>query len=35
MMPLVARSDSCPGCGGHRLRLDEGVAMRVKELEVE
>src|SRR5512146_602004 len=34
MMPLAARGDSCPGCGGHRLRLDEGVAMRIKELEV-
>lgn len=35
MMPLAARSDSCPECGGFRLRVDEGAAMRVKELEVE
>lgn len=34
-MPLAARGDPCPGCGGHRLRLDDGMAMRVKELEVE
>lgn len=35
LVPLASREDSCPECGGVRLRLDEGVAMRVKELEVE
>lgn len=35
LMKLAARSDPCPGCGGFRLRMDEGVAMRVKELEIE
>lgn len=34
-MPLDARGDACPECGGHRLRLDAGIAMRVKELEIE
>ncbi len=35
LVPLTSREDSCPECGGFRLRLDEGVAMRVKELEIE
>lgn len=35
LMLLVRRGDPCPGCGGHRMRLDEGLAMRVKELEIE
>lgn len=35
LMPLAARSDPCPECGGFRMRVDEGIAMRVKELEVE
>ena len=35
LMPLVTRGDPCPACGGHRMRVDEGLAMRVKELEVE
>lgn len=33
--PLLARSAPCPECGGYRMRLDEGLAMRVKEFEVE
>ena len=33
--PLSARSDPCPECGGYHMRLDEGLAMRVKELEIE
>jgi len=33
--PLASRSDPCPECGGYRMRLDEGLAMRVKELEIE
>ncbi len=35
LVPLASRSDPCPECGGFRLRMDEGVAMRVKELEIE
>jgi hydrogenase nickel incorporation protein HypA/HybF len=34
-IPLEARSDSCPECGGYHMRVDEGAAMRVKELEIE
>lgn len=33
--PLAARGAPCPVCGGYRLRLDEGSAMRVSELEIE
>ncbi|HXU93174.1 MAG TPA: hydrogenase maturation nickel metallochaperone HypA [Gallionella sp.] len=35
LVPLAARGDPCPECGGFRLRMDEGVAMRVRELEIE
>lgn len=33
--PLAMRGAPCPQCGGYRLRLDEGSAMRVSELEIE
>lgn len=35
LMPLATRGDPCPVCGGHRMRLDGGLAMRVSELEIE
>jgi hydrogenase nickel incorporation protein HypA/HybF len=35
LTPLAVRGDPCPGCGGFHLRLDEGLAMRVSELEIE
>lgn len=34
-VPLTARYDPCPACGGFRLQVSEGIAMRVKELEIE
>lgn len=34
-VPLAARHDPCTACGGFRLQVAEGVAMRVKELEIE
>ncbi|WP_435626683.1 hydrogenase maturation nickel metallochaperone HypA [Candidatus Ferrigenium straubiae] len=34
-VPLAARYDPCTTCGGFRLQVAEGTAMRVKELEIE
>jgi hydrogenase nickel incorporation protein HypA/HybF len=34
-VPLAARYDPCPDCGGFRLEMTAGDALRVKELEVE
>lgn len=34
-VPLAARYDPCAACGGFRLQVAEGTAMRVKELEIE
>lgn len=33
-VPLAARHDPCPFCGGHRLRVTAGEEMRVKDMEV-
>ena len=33
-VPLAARYDPCPQCGGHRLQVTAGEEMRVKEIEV-
>lgn len=35
LTPLATRGDPCPECGSFHLRVDEGLAMRVKELEIE
>lgn len=32
---LTDRAAGCPACGGHRLRVEAGDEMRVKELEIE
>jgi len=32
---IAARQNPCTACGGFRLRVAEGIAMRVKELEIE
>jgi len=32
--PLESRYDACPECGGFRIRVTAGDAMRVRELEV-
>ncbi|HLP97431.1 MAG TPA: hydrogenase maturation nickel metallochaperone HypA [Sideroxyarcus sp.] len=32
---LAVRGDPCPECGGFRLRVDQGLAMRIMELEIE
>jgi hydrogenase nickel incorporation protein HypA/HybF len=32
--PLESRYDACPECGGFRIRVSGGDAMRVRELEV-
>jgi hydrogenase nickel incorporation protein HypA/HybF len=34
-VPLKARFDACPLCGGYRVEVTAGTEMRVKELEVE
>ncbi len=34
-VPLAARYDPCPACGGHPVQATGGTEMRVKELEVE
>lgn len=34
-VPLAARHDPCAACGGFRLQVAEGTAMRVMELEIE
>jgi hydrogenase nickel incorporation protein HypA/HybF len=34
-VPLAARYDPCPHCGGYQLQVTGGTEMRVKELEVE
>jgi hydrogenase nickel incorporation protein HypA/HybF len=34
-VPLAARYDACPRCGGYQLQVQDGTQMRVKELEVE
>jgi hydrogenase nickel incorporation protein HypA/HybF len=34
-VPLAARYDPCTACGGFRLQVAEGTAMRVRELEIE
>ena len=34
-VPVTARYDPCPACGGHQLQVTGGTEMRVKELEVE
>jgi hydrogenase nickel incorporation protein HypA/HybF len=34
-VPLAARYDPCPHCGGFQLQVTGGTEMRVKELEVE
>lgn len=34
-VPLTARYDPCPACGGHPVKATGGTEMRVKELEVE
>jgi hydrogenase nickel incorporation protein HypA/HybF len=33
-VPLAARLDPCPRCGGSRLQVSGGTQMRVKDLEV-
>ena len=33
-VPLAARYDPCPDCGGHQLRVTAGQDMRVKDMEV-
>ena len=33
-VPLSARYDPCPECGGHQLQMTAGDELRVKELEV-
>jgi hydrogenase nickel incorporation protein HypA/HybF len=35
LVPLTARHDACPGCGGYGVVPREGLEMRVKELEVD
>jgi hydrogenase nickel incorporation protein HypA/HybF len=34
-VPVTARYDPCPECGGHQLQMIGGTEMQVKELEVE
>lgn len=34
-VPVAARYDPCPHCGGYQLQVSGGTEMRVKELEVE
>ncbi len=34
-VPIAARYDPCPACGGFHLQVMEGLSMRVKELEIE
>lgn len=34
-VPVAARYDACPQCGGYAVELTAGTEMRVKELEVE
>lgn len=34
-VPLAARYDPCPACGGYPVQVTGGTEMRVKELEVE
>jgi hydrogenase nickel incorporation protein HypA/HybF len=34
-VPVAARFDPCPECGGHSLHLRQGDELRIKELEVE
>lgn len=34
-VPLGARYDPCPACGGFRMQVAEGTTMSVKELEIE
>jgi len=34
-VPLAVLYDACPKCGNHALKVTDGDAMRVKELEVE
>ncbi|HEX5339024.1 MAG TPA: hydrogenase maturation nickel metallochaperone HypA [Gallionella sp.] len=34
-VPLAKRCDPCAACGGFRMRVKQGEAMRVKELELE
>ena len=31
-VPIVARGDACPGCGGARLQVTAGTEMRVKDI---
>jgi hydrogenase nickel incorporation protein HypA/HybF len=31
-VPLAARGDACPACGGYQLQVNGGTEMRVKEL---
>jgi hydrogenase nickel incorporation protein HypA/HybF len=33
-VPLAARGDACPRCGGFQLQVSGGEALRIKELEV-
>ena len=33
-VPVAARFDPCPRCGGHQLQVTTGDEMRIKELEV-
>ena len=35
VISLIDRAAGCPACGGHRLRVEAGDEMRVKELEIE
>ncbi|OFX14200.1 MAG: hydrogenase maturation nickel metallochaperone HypA [Alphaproteobacteria bacterium RIFOXYD12_FULL_60_8] len=34
-VPLKARYDPCPHCGGHQLRIEAGAELRIKDMEVE
>ena len=34
-VPIAARYDPCPDCGGHQLQLTAGDDLRLKELEVD
>lgn len=34
-VPIAARHDPCPRCGGYRLQVNAGEEMRVRQLEVD
>jgi hydrogenase nickel incorporation protein HypA/HybF len=34
-VPIAARYDACPDCGGHQLQVTTGDEMRIKDLEVD